>query len=156
MKSKESPAALPVTAEKAPPGDWWFPILAVALFVVPILCLAGISLVASLVDNGPPPHFRLLTQMSVFQTALDMYAADNASYPDPIEGLNALVVRPAGKTNWHPYMERIPKDPWGRDYVYRVPNPAQPKIYDLRSVGPDGKVDTVDDILAPHAVSLDP
>lgn len=85
-----------------------------------------------------------------------MYAADNASYPDPIEGLNALVVRPAGKTNWHPYMERIPKDPWGRDYVYRVPNPAQPKIYDLRSVGPDGKVDTVDDILAPHAVSLDP
>ena len=98
MKPKQSRSTLPVTAEKAPPGDWWFPILAVALFVVPILCLAGFGLVARLVDNGPPPHFRLLTQMSVFQTALDMYAADNGSYPDQIEGLNALAVQPAGKT----------------------------------------------------------
>jgi general secretion pathway protein G len=76
------------------------------------------------------------TQLSVFKTALYAFEVDNGFYPT---GLQALVQQPAGATNWHgPYLFNIPRDPWGRDYVYVYPARQSDSTspFELRSLGP--------------------
>ena len=46
---------------------------------------------------------------------------------------------PSGVSSWRgPYLTKpeLPKDPWGRDYVYRSPGQQGP--FDLGSLGSDG------------------
>ena len=45
-----------------------------------------------------------------------------------------------------PYIKRIPPDPWGKAYVYRVLGP-QPRAFEVRSLGADGRPDTQDDLV---------
>ena len=88
-----------------------------------------------------------MTQISAFNTALDMFKTDNGIYPAGTNGLNDLVVMPSGMTNWHQYLDEIPVDPWGHPYIYEFPGKLRPDSYELRSAGPDGKIGTADDIL---------
>jgi general secretion pathway protein G len=76
--------------------------------------------------------------MAQLKTALDGFEVDNGFYPLGTNGLMALVQRPAGATNWHgPYIEALPKDPWGRDFHYDCPgkHTAAGYPYDLWSLG---------------------
>jgi general secretion pathway protein G len=69
--------------------------------------------------------------------ALDLYLLDTGHYPTEQEGLAALVERPPG-AEWHgPYLKskRVPVDPWGHPYVYRIP--GQHGDYDLYTFGAD-------------------
>ena len=64
---------------------------------------------------------------------------DIGRYPTTAEGLDALIRNPSGLMTWKgPYLGKreIPKDPWGRFYVYR--SPGQHGAYDLFSYGQDG------------------
>ncbi len=60
--------------------------------------------------------------MRNFADALEMYATDCNSYPTTDQGLEALVDEPSGDPPcdaWGPkYLKKIPKDPWGRPYIY--------------------------------------
>ncbi len=70
---------------------------------------------------------------------LDLYRLETGRYPNAEEGLPALVKRPAGAPRWTgPYLRRpeMIQDPWGRDYIYRIPGSHGP--YDLSSLGADG------------------
>ncbi len=76
-------------------------------------------------------------------TALQLYKLDNGSYPTTEQGLLALVEKPSIEPlplNWKNkgYLEKgkIPKDPWGRDYLYLCPGIHDE--YDLISYGADG------------------
>jgi general secretion pathway protein G len=81
------------------------------------------------------------------QTALDAFEVDTGRYPTSQEGLKALTASPAGLANWHgPYMKELPKDPWGRPYVYRNPGTHNRDSFDLISRGADGKPGTADDV----------
>lgn len=76
--------------------------------------------------------------------ALDIYKLDNHQYPSSQQGLDALVSKPGGNPparNWNPdgYLKRLPIDPWGNAYQYRVPG-ARGTGYDLFSFGADGKL----------------
>jgi general secretion pathway protein G len=78
-------------------------------------------------------------------TGLKLYELDNGNFPSTSEGLNALLVKPSGATNWKgPYIEKNPIDPWGREYKYKCPGEHRPADYDLYSVGKDG-VESADD-----------
>ena len=81
-------------------------------------------------------------------TALKLYELDNGRYPSSSDGgLNALVAKPAGASNWNgPYLEKKPIDPWGREYKYVSPGTHRTYDYDLYSVGPDG-VEGQDDVV---------
>lgn len=88
---------------------------------------------------------------SLFSTALDMYEADNGSYPSNDQGLQALRVQPTTEPvpkNWKgPYLKKdVPLDPWGNVYVYAYPGTHNTSGYDLYSYGPDGQDGTDDDI----------
>jgi len=74
-------------------------------------------------------------------TALNMYRLDNYAYPSTEQGLEALVRRPSGQPeapNWRQggYIDRLPRDPWGRDYQYL--NPGVHGEIDVWSFGANG------------------
>jgi len=79
-------------------------------------------------------------QIQSLGSALDLYALDAGHYPSSSEGLEALMRRPGGVSNWSgPYLkgDAVPKDPWGHQYIYR--SPGQHGSYDILSYGADGQ-----------------
>ena len=82
--------------------------------------------------------------LSSIKTALDAFEVDNGHYP---KGIQDLVTAPGNAKNWHgPYLEKVPSDPWGNNYLYYFPGKRNAGGYDLLSVGPDGKEGTDDDV----------
>jgi general secretion pathway protein G len=73
-------------------------------------------------------------QLKQIENSLSMYRMKNARYPTSEEGLKALVTPPGGETR---YMDSIPKDSWGNEYLYV--SPGQKNDYDLYSLGRDGQ-----------------
>src|SRR5512140_1241265 len=80
------------------------------------------------------------TQIQMLATSLDLFHLDVGRYPTDEEGLKVLYGRPENLPTWSgPYLDKpVPKDPWGRDYVYK--NPGEHGPYDLSSLGADGQV----------------
>jgi len=88
-------------------------------------------------------------QIASIEMALDQFEIDLGRYPTTVEGLKALVEKPAGLDKWRePYFKRqsIPKDPWGAEYQYKCPGQHNEYTYDVFSFGPDGKLGGEDDI----------
>lgn len=84
--------------------------------------------------------------ISNLKVALSTFETDNGRFPSSEEGLRALAEKPGDLPNWkHPYIEKVPTDPWGHDYVYRCPGSGN-KDFDLFSMGPDGHEGGGDDI----------
>ncbi|MES9924840.1 MAG: type II secretion system major pseudopilin GspG [Candidatus Thiodiazotropha endolucinida] len=78
-------------------------------------------------------------QLEELSAALDIYRLDTGNYPRSHHGLRALVERVDGVENWNgPYLKKrkLPKDPWGADYIYSFP--GEHGDYDLYSLGADG------------------
>ena len=74
------------------------------------------------------------------QSALDLYKLDNGFYPTTDQGLQALVEKPTSNPtphNWQTYLKSLPKDPWGRDYLYL--NPGEHDEVDVFTYGADGQ-----------------
>jgi general secretion pathway protein G len=71
--------------------------------------------------------------------ALQLFSFDVGRYPSTSEGLEAMIRNPGNMESWRgPYLAKaeLPKDPWGKPYVYRCP--GQHGDFDLFSYGPDG------------------
>ena len=79
------------------------------------------------------------TDISLIETALNLYRLDNFRYPSTTEGLQALVTNPgeASAPNWHQHLPRIPIDPWRRPYLYT--QPGQHGDFDVFTYGADGQ-----------------
>ena len=77
-------------------------------------------------------------QIQMLSTALDLFYLDVGRYPSTDEGLAVLYKKPDTLSGWAgPYLDKgVPKDPWGRDYVYK--SPGEHGAYDLSSLGGDG------------------
>ncbi|SNZ16365.1 type II secretion system major pseudopilin GspG [Hydrogenobacter hydrogenophilus] len=86
-------------------------------------------------------------QMKAIKDALEQYKIDNGFYPTTEQGLKALVEKPTTPPipqRWRQYLDKVPKDGWDRDFIYLSPGVGHP--YELKSMGPDGKDGTDDDI----------
>jgi general secretion pathway protein G len=77
------------------------------------------------------------------ETALKLYKLDSGMYPTTGQGLQALVEKPdtgnvPKKWKQGGYLEkgRVPKDPWGNDFVYL--SPGLKGDFDIISYGLDG------------------
>lgn len=74
------------------------------------------------------------------QNALDLYKLDNGDYPTTDQGLMALVQKPTNEPmprNWQQYLKDLPKDPWGRHYMYLCP--GEHSEDDIFTYGPTGQ-----------------
>lgn len=79
-------------------------------------------------------------QITLFETAFDVYRLDVGSYPTTDMGLEAIRTQPDGIERWDgPYLPKeIPLDPWGNAYVYQ--SPSEHGDYEIISMGADGSI----------------
>lgn len=78
--------------------------------------------------------------ISAIMQSLKLYRLDNGRYPTSEQGLQALVTKPQtgpAPSNWRPYLDKVPKDPWGNSYQYL--NPGVNGEIDVFSLGADGQ-----------------
>ncbi len=82
-------------------------------------------------------------QIQGLETALKIYKLDNGMYPSTEQGLSALISPPTvgnlpAKWRKGGYLEkdRVPKDPWGNEYIYICPGVHGD--FDISSRGADG------------------
>ena len=62
--------------------------------------------------------------IATLMQSLKLYRLDNGRYPTNDQGLQALVSKPTSApapSNWKPYLDKVPKDPWGNTYQYLSP-----------------------------------
>jgi len=129
-----------------------FTLIELLLVIIIISTLAAI-VVPQLAGRGEDARRAAAKkQIADFETALDLYEADNGFYPSTEQGLFALREKPTGSPeplNWNErgYLKKdVPQDPWGNEFVYRNPGLVNPTGYDIVSPGLDGRLDTEDDI----------
>lgn len=112
------------------------------MVVVAIIAILGATVVPLIMDRPNQARVvRAKSDIQNFSAALDLYRLDNFSYPSTEQGLQALVEKPSGDPepgnyNEGGYVQRLGKDPWGRDYVYQ--SPGEGGEYDIISLGNDG------------------
>lgn len=83
--------------------------------------------------------------MDALAVALGRYKFHVGDYPSTEEGLAALTNITPKVVGWNgPYCKRIVNDPWGKPYYYERLDSGHPILY---SLGPDGKMGSVDDIM---------
>ncbi|HEY5899121.1 MAG TPA: type II secretion system major pseudopilin GspG [Burkholderiales bacterium] len=78
--------------------------------------------------------------IATIMQSLKLYRLDNGRYPTGEQGLEALVTKPQmppSPTNWKPYLDKLPRDPWGNPYQYL--NPGVHAEIDVFSFGADGQ-----------------
>ncbi len=78
-------------------------------------------------------------QIKELEGAIQLFSLDVGRMPNSSEGLEALTQNPGNLEAWRgPYLQKstLPKDPWGKLYVYR--SPGTHGDFDLFSYGPDG------------------
>lgn len=79
--------------------------------------------------------------------AINAYKAARRTLPPSLEVLTRPPdpsVAPDDETA--PWIARIPLDPWGKPYAYRITD-ARRNRYELRSAGEDGCLGTADDVV---------
>ncbi len=83
-------------------------------------------------------------QIQGIETALNLYKLDNGVFPSTEQGLQALVepptvgiLPPKWRTGGYMDKGKVPKDPWGNDFVFL--SPGTHGEYDLSSYGIDGE-----------------
>ncbi len=112
--------------------------LMVVLVIIGVLAALIVPNVLDRADDARVTAAR--TDVNNLMQALKLYRLDNQRYPTAQQGLQALVARPAQQpvpTNWKPYLDKLPNDPWGRPYQYL--NPGVRGEIDVMSLGADGQ-----------------
>ena len=110
----------------------------VVLVIIGVLAALIVPNVLDRTDDARATAAR--TDVHNVMQALKLYKLDNLRFPTAEQGLQALVARPTtapAPTNWKPYLEKLPNDPWGRPYQYL--NPGVQGEVDVMSFGADGQ-----------------
>lgn len=109
-------------------GRGGFSLIEVMVVVVIIALLAGIVgiSVSGYTDRGRKTKAK--ADLANIASAIKSYYGDNGRYPDPAEGIEALLPD---------YLEQIISDPWGGAYQYEVPGTQGP--FDVICFGADNR-----------------
>jgi general secretion pathway protein G len=111
--------------------------LMVVLVIIGILAALIVPNVLDRADDARTTAAK--TDITNLNQALKLYKLDNQRYPGAEQGLQALIAKPTAgvaPTAWRPYLDKLPKDPWGNDYKYL--NPGIKGEVDVLSLGADG------------------
>lgn len=107
----------------------------ITLTIIAIL----MSFVAPYVLNRPDQarDLKLKFDFEAIESALALYKLDNGKYPTQELGFGHLI----NGENGSKYLSKIPEDPWGSNYLYKMEN----NVVEIISIGPDGLLDGPED-----------
>ncbi|MCX7634723.1 MAG: type II secretion system major pseudopilin GspG [Syntrophales bacterium] len=121
-----------------------FTLIELMVVIVILGILAGLIIPRIMGRPDEARRAKARVQIESIATALKLYKLDNGNYPTTEQGLQALVEQPTTgppAKGWRQggYLEgkKVPKDPWGRDFVYL--SPGTHGDFDLSSYGADGE-----------------
>jgi len=125
-------------------GGRGFTLIELMVVIVILGILAGLIIPRIMGRPDEARQTKARIMIEGIETALKLYRLDNGFYPTTEQGLRALVeastIQPVPR-NWREggYLEKgkVPKDPWGNDFVYLSPG-TQGEM-DLISYGADGQ-----------------
>jgi general secretion pathway protein G len=128
---------------RRPRGRSGFTLIELLVVIVVIAILASVVAPEVFKNVGAAKHTTAKSQIEELSSALAAYRlANNGYYPTTQQGLDALYTIPSidPPPTWNgPYITKpIPNDPWGRPYIYMSPGEANPRGYDLYTLGRDG------------------
>lgn len=112
--------------------------LMVVLVIIGVLAALIVPNVLDRADDARVMAAR--TDVNNLMQALKLYKLDNQRMPTSEQGLQALLTKPTTgpiPTNWKPYVEKLPNDPWGRAYQYL--SPGIKGEVDVMSLGANGQ-----------------
>ena len=115
--------------------DHGFTLLEIMIVVSIIVILLGLAISKIGDPTGFAKGTAVRADIQSIGTQLKLYESMNGYYPSTEEGLKALVTRPASATRWYQLFKEVPKDPWGKEYIYRAPGFRHADSYDLYSAG---------------------
>lgn len=121
-----------------------FTLIELMVVIVILGILAGLIIPRIMGRPEEARRMKARVQMESMETSLRLYKLDNGVYPSTEQGLQALIEAPTvGELPraWRKggYLEKgkVPKDPWGNEYVYL--SPGLHGDLDLVSYGADGQ-----------------
>jgi general secretion pathway protein G len=110
------------------------------MVVVVILGILAALIAPNVISNIDKAQVTKVKQdIRAIESALKLYRLDRFRYPTTDEGLDALVTPPGDSSVPWPqggYLDRVPKDPWDRPYLYL--QPGNNGEFDIYSLGRDG------------------
>ncbi|HRZ80278.1 MAG TPA: type II secretion system major pseudopilin GspG [bacterium] len=130
-------ALISETSKGAAKGFSLLEIMVVITIMAMIMGAVGVGVMTYL-DKSKIKQARI--DIGTISNALDLYKTEFTRYPDSEDGLSKLVEEKILKE------KKVPKDPWGNEYIYIYPGNNNTDGFDLYSFGPDGKEGGSDDI----------
>ena len=123
-------------------GDHGFTLIEIMVVIVILGVLAALVVPRVLSRPDEARAVAAKSDIASITQALKLYKLDNQRYPTTEQGLAALTAKPEiapVPPNWKPggYLEKVPRDPWGRPYQYL--NPGLKGEVDVMSYGADGQ-----------------
>ena len=83
-------------------------------------------------------------------SSIKLYKSEHGHYPESLDDLAKVHAQKPSfclSPQKRPMIERVPTDPWGKAYDYRIPGTSK-AVFDIISAGKDGIFETPDDISA--------
>jgi len=79
---------------------------------------------------------KAIADIKAIEQGMKLFKLDNGFYPSTAEGINALVQAPPRARRFNPdgYLDKVPLDPWGMEYVYSTDG----RTVHVMSYGADG------------------
>ena len=113
-----------------------------AIILLPIILIIAAIAIPNLVSaRGVAMESMSKAEIKNISTSLEQYRMDSGDYPSNEQGLQILMNNEHGQK----YLDKLPNDPWGRQYHYRYPGSYNSGSFDLWSDGKDGIEGTADD-----------
>ena len=121
-------------------GRAGFTLLEIMVVIVILGLLAALVVPRLIGRTEEAKRTQTRLQIKNLEQALQLFKLDNGFYPATEQGIEALVRAPeTGRVpkNYRKggYLDRVPKDPWGNNYVYV--SPGSHGDYDISSYGAD-------------------
>jgi general secretion pathway protein G len=125
------------------PADAGVTLIEMLVVIVIIGLITAIVAINVLPSQDTARIAKARADIHTLEQALELFRLDRARYPTTDEGLPSLVDPAAASTDGapatrtEPYIRRLPKDPWGRDYLYVAP--GEHGAFDIYTLGADGR-----------------
>lgn len=120
-----------------------FTLIELMLVIVILGILAGVAVTQFTGFSDDAKKTAAQTQINEFKTSLRLFELEMGRFPTDDEGLEELTLK---SDDHRRYLDKLPLDPWGNEYLYREESENDMDFPDIWSAGKNGQEGDEDDI----------